>query len=301
MMIDQPNKTETHSDSSTNDVNSPQEETQDSTPISEPENENITNENITEENAEMKTDEPVMEEEVAKENPLESNAVSESTENNSEETSTSEEKENVEVKTESPEVKDQDSPKVEVAENLEETINHLQKDLEKQNAENSNLKAQYMRIAADFENYRRRSEKEKNDLAQQVKKKTISELLPVVDNFERARTQIKPANDGEMAIHKSYQGVYKNLVDSLKKIGVSAMRPEEQPFDPNYHEAMFREPTNKYPEGVVLEQLVRGYLLNDEVLRHAMVKVSAPPEEEEITQENQNEETNTNIEGEEIN
>jgi len=83
-----------------------------------------------------------------------------------------------------------------------------------------------------------------------------------------------------MTIHKSYQGVYKTLVDSLKRLGVSAMRPEGQMFDPNYHEAMLREATNKYPEGTVIEQLVRGYLLNEEILRHAMVKVAAPVEDE---------------------
>jgi molecular chaperone GrpE len=84
-----------------------------------------------------------------------------------------------------------------------------------------------------------------------------------------------------MGIHKSYQGVYKTLVDSFKRLGVSAMRPEGLPFDPNYHEAMMREATNEYPEGTVLEQLVRGYLLNDQVLRHAMVKVAAPKEEQD--------------------
>ncbi|GAB1538776.1 hypothetical protein NUACC21_14400 [Scytonema sp. NUACC21] len=99
---------------------------------------------------------------------------------------------------------------------------------------------QYMRIAADFENYRKRNQKEKEDLEQQIKRVTITELLPVVDNFERARAQIKPQNDGEMTIHKSYQGVYKLLVDCLKRLGVSPMRPEGQPFDPNLHEAVLR-------------------------------------------------------------
>ncbi len=109
----------------------------------------------------------------------------------------------------------------------------------------------------------------------------MTELLAVVDNFERARTQIVPANEGETKIHKSYQGVYKNLVDSLKRLGVSPMRPEGQPFDPNYHEAMMREHTDEYPEGTVIEQLVRGYLIGEQVLRHAMVKVSAGKAETE--------------------
>ncbi|NMG08675.1 nucleotide exchange factor GrpE [Brasilonema sp. UFV-L1] len=146
---------------------------------------------------------------------------------------------------------------------------------------------QYMRIAADFENYRKRNQKEKEDLEQQIKRNTITELLPIVDNFERARAQIKPQNDGEMTIHKSYQGVYKLLVDSLKRLGVSPMRPDGQSFDPNLHEAVLREPTDEYPEGTVLEELVRGYYLGDRVLRHAMVKVAAPKEDVSSNGENQ--------------
>jgi molecular chaperone GrpE len=149
------------------------------------------------------------------------------------------------------------------------------------------IKNQYVRIAADFENYRKRTAKEKEDLDAQVKRNTITELLPVVDNFERARAHLKPQNDGEMAIHKSYQGVYKQLVDCLKRLGVSPMRPEGQLFDPNLHEAVMREPTDEYPEGTVLEELVRGYFIGDRVLRHAMVKVAAPKEDAPSDEDNQ--------------
>ncbi len=138
---------------------------------------------------------------------------------------------------------------------------------------------QYVRIAADFDNFRKRSQKEKEEFEQQVKRNTILELLPVVDNFERARSQLKPQTDAEMSIHKSYQSVYKQLVESLKRLGVSAMRPEGKEFDPNLHEAVLRQPTHEYPEGTVIEELVRGYYLGDRVLRHALVKVAAPPEE----------------------
>ena len=138
--------------------------------------------------------------------------------------------------------------------------------------------SQYMRIAADFENYRRRNSKERDDQEVQIKRNTITELLPVIDNFERARAQIKPQTESEMTIHKSYQSVYKQLVDCLKRLGVSAMRAEGQEFDPNLHEAVMREPTDQHPEGAVIEELVRGYMIGDRVLRHAMVKVAAPPE-----------------------
>lgn len=138
--------------------------------------------------------------------------------------------------------------------------------------------SQYMRIAADFENFRKRTTREKTDLEQRVKRETLSELLPIIDSFDRARSHINPQTDQEENIHNSYQGVYKQLVDCLKRIGVSPMRCKGQPFDPNLHEAVMREPTHEFEEGVVVEELVSGYMLGELVLRHAMVKVAAPME-----------------------
>ncbi|WP_330205377.1 nucleotide exchange factor GrpE [Cyanobacterium sp. Dongsha4] len=176
-----------------------------------------------------------------------------------------------------------------VVESLQKEIESLKQELELKEEQVKSANSQFMRLTADFDNFRRRTSREKEELESQVKKKIINEILPAVDNFERARNQIKPANDGEMTIHKSYQGVYKILVEGLKKVGVSAMRPENQPFDPNFHEAMLREPTNEYPEGTVIEQLVRGYMIDDQVLRYAMVKVAMPGE---------NESENTDLESE---
>jgi molecular chaperone GrpE len=161
---------------------------------------------------------------------------------------------------------------------LKEEIDTLKQQLEEQTQQVDTYKKRYITLAAEFDNFRKRTEKEKEELETKIKGKTLMEILGVVDNFERARTQIKPADDGEMGIHKSYQGVYKTLVDSLKRLGVSPMRPEGQPFDPSYHEAMMREYTDEHPEGTVVEQLVRGYTLGEQVLRHALVKVAAPKE-----------------------
>lgn len=174
---------------------------------------------------------------------------------------------------------------IEANQTLAEEVEKLRTQLTQQQQQTETIKSQYLRTAADFDNFRKRTLKEKEELEQQVKRNTINELLPVIDNFERARTQIKPQTDGEMTIHKSYQGIYKQIVDGLKRIGVSAMRPEGEEFDPNLHEAVMREPTNEYPEDTVIEQLVRGYMLGDRVLRHAMVKVAAPPEDSETQAE----------------
>jgi molecular chaperone GrpE len=145
-------------------------------------------------------------------------------------------------------------------------------------AQLEDITGQYRRLAADFENFRKRTQKEKEDLEISIKGSTLKPLLQVVDNFDRARSQIKPQTDAEMNIHKSYQGVYKLMVDSLKQLGVAVMRPEGEPFDPNLHEAVMREPTDAYPEGTVIEDLMHGYQLGEKVLRHAMVKVATAPE-----------------------
>lgn len=165
-----------------------------------------------------------------------------------------------------------------LAEGDQTALSEMRAQVESLKAQVEERTTQYMRIAADFDNFRKRSQKEKEDLEQQVKRTTITELLPIVDNFERARSHLKPQSDAEMAIHKSYQGVYKQLVDCLKRLGVSPMRPEGKEFDPNLHEAVMRQPTDEQPEGTILEELVRGYFLGDRVLRHALVKVAAAPE-----------------------
>lgn len=174
---------------------------------------------------------------------------------------------------------------------LRQEVESLKAQLDESTQQSDSLKSQYMRIAADFENFRKRTAKEKEELEVKVKCSTITELLSVVDNFERARAQLKPQNDGEMGIHKSYQSVYKQLVDALKRIGVSPMRPEGKDFDPNLHEAVLRQPTDEHPEGTVMEELQRGYFLGDRVLRHALVKVAAAPEPVETLVESPTEPT----------
>ncbi|PZD71801.1 Protein GrpE [Acaryochloris thomasi RCC1774] len=164
-------------------------------------------------------------------------------------------------------------------ESTEETTDALQQKLE-------GVTGQYMRIAADFDNFRKRTEREKSDLEQRVKRETISELLPVIDSFERAKSHINPQTEEEINIQKSYQGVYKQLVDCLKRIGVAPMRAQGKEFDPNLHEAIMREPTDQFTEGEVMEELVNGYMIGDLVLRHAMVKVAAPAEPMLTSEEN---------------
>ncbi len=139
------------------------------------------------------------------------------------------------------------------------------------------LNSQYVRIAADFDNFRKRQSRDQDDLKIQLTCSTLSEILPVVDNFERARQQLNPEGEEAQALHRSYQGLYKQLVEVLKQLGVAPMRVVDQTFDPSLHEAVMREPSNEKAEDIVIEELQRGYHLNGRVLRHALVKVSMGP------------------------
>lgn len=149
--------------------------------------------------------------------------------------------------------------------------------LEALRAEHEGLNGQYMRLAADFDNFRKRQSRDSEDLRLQITCSTLGEILPVVDNFDRARQQLNPQHEEAQALHRSYQGLYKQLVDVFKQLGVSPMRVEGEPFDPSLHEAVLREPSEAHAEDVVIEELQRGYHLNGRVLRHALVKVSMGP------------------------
>tara|TARA_B100001250_G_scaffold362146_1_gene340643 strand:+ start:58 stop:846 length:789 start_codon:yes stop_codon:yes gene_type:complete len=149
--------------------------------------------------------------------------------------------------------------------------------LEQVEKEHETLKSQYMRIAADFDNFRKRQTRDNDDLRIQLTCTTLSEILPVVDNFERARQQLNPEGEEAQALHRSYQGLYKQLVDVFKQLGVAPMRVVGQTFDPSLHEAVLREPSEEHLEDIVTEELQRGYHLDGRVLRHALVKVSMGP------------------------
>jgi molecular chaperone GrpE len=153
----------------------------------------------------------------------------------------------------------------------------LEAELASLQAEHETLRGQYMRIAADFDNFRKRQSRDRDDLRLQITCTTVAEILPVVDNFERARQQLNPQHEEAQSLHGSYQGLYRQLVEVLKQLGVASMRVEGEPFDPSLHEAVMREPSDQHPEDVVIEELQRGYQLNGRVLRHALVKVSMGP------------------------
>ena len=172
-----------------------------------------------------------------------------------------------------------------VTDDLKNTINNNDARLEQLEKEHETLKSQYVRIAADFDNFRKRQSRDHDDLKVQLIAKSLSSILPIVDNFERARQQLKPENEEAQTLHRSYQGLYKQLVEVLKQQGVAPMRVVGQAFDPNLHEAVLREPNKDYKEDLIIEELQRGYHLEGKVLRHALVKVSMGPGPDEVSQD----------------
>ena len=197
--------------------------------------------------------------------------------NPSENTSDSTNKDNINSG-ENIEVDSEVSPKdvKENSNNSEDVLNTVAR-LEQLEKEHQTLKNQYVRIAADFDNFRKRQSRDQDDLKVQLICKSLSAILPIVDNFERARQQLKPESEEAQTLHRSYQGLYKQLVEVLKQQGVAPMRVLGQQFDPNLHEAVLREPSEKENEDIIIEELQRGYHLEGKVLRHALVKVSMGP------------------------
>ncbi len=170
-------------------------------------------------------------------------------------------------------------------EELKNTISNNDARLEQLEKEHETLKNQYVRISADFDNFRKRQSRDQDDLKIQLVSKILTAILPIVDNFERARQQLKPENEEAQALHRSYQGLYKQLVEVLKQQGVSPMRVVGQQFDPNLHEAVLREPSEEFEEDFIIEELQRGYHLEGKVMRHALVKVSMGPGKQNSQQE----------------
>ena len=160
------------------------------------------------------------------------------------------------------------------SEDLKNTLSNNDARLEQLEKEHETLKSQYVRIAADFDNFRKRQSRDQDDLKIQLVSKALTAILPIVDNFERARQQLKPESEEAQTLHRSYQGLYKQLVEVLKQQGVAPMRVVGQQFDPNLHEAVLREPSEEFNEDIITEELQRGYHLEGKVLRHALVKVS---------------------------
>ncbi|KAL4607194.1 hypothetical protein ACB092_09G157100 [Castanea dentata] len=138
-------------------------------------------------------------------------------------------------------------------------------------------KERILRISADFDNFRKRTERDRLSLLTNAQGEVVESLLPVLDNFERAKSQIKVETEGEEKINNSYQSIYKQFIEILNSLGVVPVETVGNPFDPLLHEAIMREDSNEYEEGIVTQEFRKGFKLGDRLLRPSMVKVSAGP------------------------
>ncbi|MFB5266136.1 nucleotide exchange factor GrpE [Paenibacillus enshidis] len=130
-----------------------------------------------------------------------------------------------------------------------------------------------LRVQADYDNFRRRTQKEKEELAKYASMKLVTELVPVVDNFERALATAPQGAEAE-SFAKGVGMIFRQLEGVLTAEGVTAMESVGKPFNPEFHQAIMQVESEEYEEGIVVEEVQKGYMLKDKVLRPAMVKVS---------------------------
>ena len=133
------------------------------------------------------------------------------------------------------------------------------------------LNAKYMRLMADFQNQKKRFDKEKADIYQFANEDIVKSLLEVIDNFERA---LDAAQEADPKFHEGMDLIFKQLMGALEKAGVSEIKALGEEFDPNFHNAVMMEETDEYESNKVSGVMQKGYTLNSKVIRPAMVKVA---------------------------
>lgn len=136
-----------------------------------------------------------------------------------------------------------------------------------------NLNQQYIRLAADFDNYRKRQEHEREELLKFGTENALKKLLEVLDNFERGKKALENVEDCAK-VKESFDLVHKQVIDVLTKMGLEEIDTTDKEFDPNFHEAVMQTPTSDKPEHTIINELQKGYKIGDKVLRAALVNVA---------------------------
>ncbi|MFT3984889.1 MAG: nucleotide exchange factor GrpE [Lachnospiraceae bacterium] len=134
------------------------------------------------------------------------------------------------------------------------------------------LTDQVKRQMAEFDNFRKRTDKEKSTMYEMGAKSVIEKLLPVLDNFERG-LQTVPEEEKDLPFAAGMNMIYKQLVSELEQIGVSTIETVGKEFDPNFHNAVMQVESDEFESGIVAQELLKGYLYRDSVVRHSMVGV----------------------------
>ncbi len=158
-----------------------------------------------------------------------------------------------------------------VADDTSDSI--IVEEVESMKQEIDKINNQYIRLAADFDNYRKRQMQERESLLKYGAEETLKKMIEALDNIDRASASIEKVEDVE-TVKNSYNLVFKQIFDVLSKMGLEVIDTKEKEFDPNLHEAVMQTPTNEFPENTIINELQKGYKLGDKVLRPSLVNVA---------------------------
>ena len=169
-------------------------------------------------------------------------------------------------------------------EEIKEETEEAKETSEEQTAENSDnndnlqqkydeLNQQYVRLMADFDNYRKRQAQERDSLVKLGTETALTKLIEVLDNFERGQKALEGVDDCEK-VKESFNLIQKQVYETLSKMGLEEIKAVGEEFDPNFHEAVMQTPTSEQPEHTVIAELRKGYKYGDKVLRATMVNVA---------------------------
>lgn len=157
---------------------------------------------------------------------------------------------------------------------LQSQVDELTKQLEQGKTENASLTDQLLRKQAEFDNYRKRIERERSEFYQHGRREVLLQMLSVLDNFERAMSSVSNSDQGS-ALLQGIELIYKQFKDALTKFGVAPIDAVGQVFDPHLHEAVTIEQTADYEANTIIAEFQKGYRLGDQLLRPSQVKVAA--------------------------
>ncbi|MFC7393295.1 nucleotide exchange factor GrpE [Scopulibacillus cellulosilyticus] len=156
----------------------------------------------------------------------------------------------------------------------EETLRNKEEEIKKLQEEQDELKNRLLRVQADYENYKRRTNEEKIKERKFRAQSLVEEILPVLDNFKRA-LDVQIESEEAKSLKQGMDMVYRQLTDAMEKEGVKEIEAVGKPFDPHLHQAVMQVENDEYEPNTVVEVLQAGYSLNDRVVRPAMVKVNS--------------------------
>ena len=195
----------------------------------------------------------------------------ETTENNSEEASNS--VENTESNNSQDVETNEEATKKDASNEDDENVDPKDQEIERLQQLANDNEEKYLRLYAEFENYKRRIQNENKINKTYQAQGVLTDILPTIDNIERA-LQIEGDNDSFKSLQKGVQMVHESLLRALKDNGLEEIESEGQSFDPNVHQAVVQDDNPEYESGVITQELQKGYKLKDRVLRPSMVKVN---------------------------